>query len=172
MLHPPWMTAAACRGRLDLDFFPDNGKPVSAEVEALCAGCPVSADCSAYVRGFERARWSTSPDAALRFGYWAGRTPRQRMAEEADQLVVADSGPGRPRRDVPLTGTTCYRGHDRWSERADGRIICMECGTRHPSQYKNPCRRGHTRWSLRRKGIDRGLRPVCLPCESLRRGGR
>lgn len=78
-MYYSWMGEAACTGRLDLDtaFFPEGTQPRSyrratAPAVALCAACPVAAQCLEYALGFERGR-------AGRWGVWGGMTPDERQ---------------------------------------------------------------------------------------------
>ena len=60
-----WRALAACKGSTAL-FYTERGEP-TAEAKAVCAGCPVRAECL---------------DDALehneRFGVWGGKSERQR----------------------------------------------------------------------------------------------
>lgn len=66
--RPAWHAQAACRGRGPSLFFPGQGEPLEA-ARAICAGCPVRADCLADSLG----RPSCGDN-----GVWAGTSPRQR----------------------------------------------------------------------------------------------
>lgn len=59
-----WTTRSACRERRDL---PWEGRQVTAEMRAICDGCPVRAECLA------EALEDRKVD-----GVWAGTTPTQR----------------------------------------------------------------------------------------------
>ncbi|CAN5667993.1 hypothetical protein BH24ACT5_BH24ACT5_30620 [soil metagenome] len=62
----PWTTDAACRG-LDPDlFFPQRGAPPD-QAKAVCAGCPVRAECLDYALTHHEL-----------FGVWGGTTGKQR----------------------------------------------------------------------------------------------
>jgi WhiB family transcriptional regulator, redox-sensing transcriptional regulator len=64
----PWLDRAVCRG-IDPDlFFPQRGEPTDP-AKAVCAGCPVAAECLEYalVNG-------------ERFGVWGGLSERERRA--------------------------------------------------------------------------------------------
>lgn len=64
----PWIDRAACAGVDPELFFPDRGES-TAPAKAVCAGCPVRAECL---------------DHALvnveRFGIWGGTSERERRA--------------------------------------------------------------------------------------------
>lgn len=63
-----WRTRAACRGWPTSWWFPDQGEPVPDQARAICASCPVRAQClTAHL---------SEPD-----GYWGGMTYRQRREE-------------------------------------------------------------------------------------------
>jgi hypothetical protein len=64
--RPSWWTDAACRGVGSAAFFLDRGGDTRPAL-ALCAGCPVIAECAA-------------AGAAEEFGIWAGTTPTERKA--------------------------------------------------------------------------------------------
>src|SRR5207302_10723600 len=70
-----WMLAAACRGRPDLFFAPDDSETRSerrrreAAAKSVCARCPVRIDC--LTDAF------TSDE---RFGIWGGLTERERRS--------------------------------------------------------------------------------------------
>lgn len=67
-----WQNHAACRDADPELFYPEPGPGMHeqvAEAKALCAGCPVRADCGAYAL---RTR--------ERFGIWGGQADRQRRA--------------------------------------------------------------------------------------------
>jgi hypothetical protein len=63
----PWRDHAACKGLTSL-FFTERGES-TREAKAVCAGCPVRAECMAF-----------AVDNAERFGVWGGTTERQRRA--------------------------------------------------------------------------------------------
>ena len=67
--RPAWQTQAACRGLLVDTFFPSPGVSAAqmAKVRAVCAGCPVRADCLDYARA----------DASM-VGVWGGTSRRER----------------------------------------------------------------------------------------------
>jgi WhiB family redox-sensing transcriptional regulator len=63
-----WMDDAACRGRTDVEFFPEvgyNGKAPKAL--ALCNNCPVKDDCLDFAL-----------ENNIEHGIWGGTNPRQR----------------------------------------------------------------------------------------------
>ncbi len=62
----PWMVFAACRNADPLVFFPTTRDGVD-EALAICATCPVRADCLDY-----------AVEARERFGVWGGMTEKQR----------------------------------------------------------------------------------------------
>ena len=66
-----WEEHAACKDR-DPDqklFFPDHGNRSPRKAKAICAGCPVQADC------LDRALENDE-----RFGIWGGLTEKERRA--------------------------------------------------------------------------------------------
>lgn len=63
---PPWMGKALC-AEVDNDlFFPEKGG-TTAPAKAICARCPVSAECLDYALTHEE-----------RFGIWGGTSERER----------------------------------------------------------------------------------------------
>lgn len=68
-----WRDDAACRGMDTRLFFPErDGKAakVAAAAKAVCAGCPVKAECLAYCLAM--------PGYDGRFGIWGGTGEKQR----------------------------------------------------------------------------------------------
>ncbi len=96
-----WRDDAACRGRTDLDWF-RQGKP-PPEVRALCAACPVQAECLAddLSRGLEEIHY-----------FRAGMT-----APERRRLLRSDRPP-RPRELMPCGTAAAYRRHLRGGDEA------------------------------------------------------
>jgi hypothetical protein len=70
---PEWRSRAACRGRVDLDFIDPRTSAEAAECRALCAGCPVRAQCLAEALGTGEA-----------WGIWGGldADEREPLAEQ------------------------------------------------------------------------------------------
>lgn len=62
----PWMTLAACRGKRTAIFYPTRGQDDSP-AKAICAACPVEADCLAYALARREAH-----------GIWGGTSARER----------------------------------------------------------------------------------------------
>lgn len=61
-----WRTDAACKG-IDPDlFFPERGEP-TAQIKAVCEGCPVRAECLAFALEDEGP------------GIWGGTSERERQ---------------------------------------------------------------------------------------------
>lgn len=60
----PWMRHAACRGKDREMFFPRRGENVS-EAKAVCATCPVKAECADY-------------GLPEKYGVWGGLTDQER----------------------------------------------------------------------------------------------
>lgn len=82
--YDDWADDAACRGE-DLDLFFPLGGGIPAETRALCAACPVRADClhTALTRA-ERGIWAGTTEAERRW-MRAGKHP----APEPDELEAA-----------------------------------------------------------------------------------
>lgn len=82
LLRQPWRKAAACRGKpIDL-FVPKSIRSPTDEARAICAGCPVTAEC--------RAEAERTGDE----GIWGGVDERERRAERR-QASSALAVPGR-----------------------------------------------------------------------------
>lgn len=64
--RPSWHRQAACRGRGTAAFFPSPGDSLAA-ARAICASCPVQAECLA----------TAVADAGLQ-GFWGGSSERDR----------------------------------------------------------------------------------------------
>jgi WhiB family redox-sensing transcriptional regulator len=67
--RPAWMKRAACRGEDPALFFPTRGVNAAtmAKTRAICASCPVRAECLDYAR--------VTVDT---MGVWGGTTERER----------------------------------------------------------------------------------------------
>ena len=67
MVPEDWMAQASCRGKPTAMFFPrsDDG---AAEARALCASCPVAAQCLEYALNNKQAP----------VGIWGGTDERER----------------------------------------------------------------------------------------------
>jgi WhiB family redox-sensing transcriptional regulator len=64
-----WMANGLCR-KVSRDFYPARNTDRNvAPARAICAECPVAADCLAYALEHDE-----------RFGVWGGKTPAQRRA--------------------------------------------------------------------------------------------
>jgi len=63
--HPAWMATAPCVGLTHL-FFPGRGES-PAEAKAVCATCPIRAECLDYAL-----------DHGVRHGVWGGESERAR----------------------------------------------------------------------------------------------
>jgi WhiB family redox-sensing transcriptional regulator len=88
-----WMLAAACRGRPDLFFAPDDSETRSerrrreAAAKSVCARCPVRIDCL-----------TDALTSDERFGIWGGLTERERRSLRRGNNKVSPqdiAGPGR-----------------------------------------------------------------------------
>lgn len=62
-----WMSRARCRGRTDLNFFPEKGEH-APEVVEFCSGCPVRVQCLDYALARN-----------LDDGIWGGVTANRRV---------------------------------------------------------------------------------------------
>jgi len=71
LARPAWQAEAACRGMGTELFFPTRGEPTRA-AKAVCAGCPVSAECLDY------ALSAHGDVRSERHGIWAGTSERER----------------------------------------------------------------------------------------------
>ena len=90
--RPAWWADAACRGRPDLNWFPDRGEaPAAAAAKAVCAGCPSAAACLAF-----------AIEEHIDIGVWGGMSASERRRARA----------GAVRRPKPSPV-----GADRWRER-------------------------------------------------------
>lgn len=64
---PPWRDQAACRWS-DANFFPGRGETLATrEAKAVCAGCPVQAEC---------LEWALTN--CEHHGIWGGKAERER----------------------------------------------------------------------------------------------
>ena len=69
--RPAWWAEAACRGRPDIDFFPEQGKS-AAQAKAICAGCPAREACLAF-----------AVEEGCDFGVWGGQGVAERKKARA-----------------------------------------------------------------------------------------
>jgi WhiB family redox-sensing transcriptional regulator len=87
-----WMLAAACLGRPDLFFAPDDSETRSerrrreAAAKSVCSRCPVRIDCLTDALASDE-----------RFGIWGGLTERERRSlARSEKFSPQDiAGPGR-----------------------------------------------------------------------------
>lgn len=108
-----WTERGACVGRTDIDFVPTYPGAVTAAwrantaaAKALCASCPVRADCLADAL----AHWGTA-------GIWGGTTELEREKMERARLHPP----------VALCGTNAgYYRHQRMADEP-----CAECRAAH-----------------------------------------
>ena len=102
--RPSWQAEAACRGMETVIFYPERGA-LATKAKAVCAVCPVSAECT---------------DAGLmdNHGVWGGMAQRDRQAHRIE-LGVTNSHSDR----TPICGTSS--GH--WAHRKAGEKPCDEC---------------------------------------------
>ena len=71
-----WRRRAACRGKPTALFF--AGRGAWGPALAICARCPVQAQCLDYVSHPERSTRRGDSWAWAEVGVWGGRTPRDR----------------------------------------------------------------------------------------------
>lgn len=96
--RPPWMAEAACLGA-DPDLFFADTTTAAAAAKAVCATCPVRADCLDYaVAGNER------------FGVWGGASVKdrrriRRRVGRADEIIESRRRQVRAMADVGMRGT-------------------------------------------------------------------
>ncbi len=99
----PWMADAACGPGDDAAFYPtqgatDSGDPY-ADARAICAGCPVRAECLEFALTAEKGQVSSS-----RFGVYGGMSPRERFREyrrRSAPATIPDPPPRRVTRSNP-----------------------------------------------------------------------
>jgi len=75
-MNVQWMSKAKCKGREDINFFPDKGQ-VPTEARRFCADCPVKTQCIDY------AVVNNISD-----GVWGGTTPRERRVLRRQRGLV------------------------------------------------------------------------------------
>jgi hypothetical protein len=100
--RPEWRQAAACRGRDDVDWFPDaTDLKGLARAQLVCRGCPVKDECAdhAFVVGEKFGVWAgvnvgIATDAQLRERKRAKNAWRARQREQRRTgPLVADDDP-------------------------------------------------------------------------------
>lgn len=70
-----WHSRAACRGRSDVNFFPQRGESIRAAL-VLCSGCAVRTDCLEDALMHDRT-----------LGVWGGMTERERKRLKRRQIA-------------------------------------------------------------------------------------
>ena len=78
--RPAWMARAACRGMDPNAFFPERGEP-TGPVKAVCAGCPVQAECLVYAE--------TVVDNTRPTGIYGGMSGRERRRRREQRRLAA-----------------------------------------------------------------------------------
>ncbi len=73
-----WMADAACKGRRDLEWFPEQGGDDTRPAKAVCRSCPVIAECFEYVMSLQ---YSTP-------GVWAATSERERRRIRMGKRVM------------------------------------------------------------------------------------
>ena len=98
-----WRELAACRGHSDL-FFPPDGTADTARIRAMCAACPVLAEC--------REDALTAPEAP--HGWQAGMSPDEQRDARRGVLKRKRHGRGRAVEHGTRAGYQShrYRGED------------------------------------------------------------
>ena len=94
--RPAWWAEAACRGRPDIDFFPEQGQS-AAPAKAVCAECPSRAACLDF-----------AVEEHLDFGVWGGQGVLERKKARAGtkrQPKPSPVGAGRWRERSPAPDT-------------------------------------------------------------------
>lgn len=110
--EPEWFARAACQGA-DLDlFFPGSGGATSAAL-AICARCPVKAQCLAYALENREGH-----------GVWGGKTELQRRQLQRGRPVLQ------------LTVCATERGFQR--HRMRGEDPCGPCRAAHSAAMAQP----------------------------------
>ena len=79
LLSQPWRARAACKGAdTDLFFPPEGaGRNAAKAARAICAGCPVTAECLRHAVSFPE-----------RHGVWGGLPERQRYGMRPEASPV------------------------------------------------------------------------------------
>ena len=103
-----WRERAACRGHIDL-FFPTEGSADVARIRAMCAACPVLAEC--------REDALTAPEAP--HGWQAGMSVKEQIAARRGVPKRRRNGRGRGAEHGTRAG---YQSH-----RYRGEEACEAC---------------------------------------------
>lgn len=142
-MTPEWFAVAACRDMPTGLFYTDRGAGVD-EAKAVCASCPVGAECLAY---------ACTPGRLERIGVWGGMSERERRTYRARL---------RCQQGVGAVVTVAY------VKQPDGPATRQMCGSNagymtHRRYHESPCRAckdGHTRDTVRRKADRRNERRI------------
>lgn len=100
-----WAGRAACRDLAGEAYFPDDGDLPSLDALAVCAGCPVAAECLATALVHEA-------NDGFRNGWWGGYAPDER-AVIADALGIVDAPDVEPDLSTPSAIARHLRGAGR-----------------------------------------------------------
>lgn len=104
-LWPAWQFHAACLGSDPDLFFPERGESTK-EAKAICATCPVKAECMEY-----------ATSGVEKFGIWGGTSERERRAKRKGMPMP------KPKPSAGTHGTDGgYRRHWKRGEQA-----CQPC---------------------------------------------
>jgi len=72
-----WMDEALCRGRSDVNFFPDETyNAMAVRAVAICKVCPVREDCLEF-----------AVENGIRYGIWGGLNYPQRKRWQRDSVI-------------------------------------------------------------------------------------
>lgn len=125
-----WRALAACKGTPVSEFYPPKGHLVKPAIQAMCAACPVRAECDQYAV-------LNQPDG----GYWGGLSQQERKLRRKAEIKA-----GAPRRRPRSTRRSeCPQGHALIGENLrvyQGRRECVTCRHR---QRKDRYRKDTTR---------------------------
>lgn len=120
--YPEWMTAGVCAQIDPETWFPDKGGS-TREAKAMCARCPVAAECLDYALENEE-----------RFGIWGGLSERER------RKIAKALGLAKERANGNADKTHCVNHHpftpENTYERPGGGRTCKTCNRQSARLYK------------------------------------
>jgi WhiB family redox-sensing transcriptional regulator len=123
--RPDWLDHRACADVDTALFFPGRGDNLAtAAAKAVCAGCPVAAECLEYAL-----------ENGERFGIWGGTSENERRSLRRGirrRQTVVD---GRPRLPVRCGTTSGYVTHYRHGEKPCD--ACREARSRYIADRRN-----------------------------------
>ena len=118
LARPAWQTQAACTPDMGPLFFPAPNDPGARHAKAVCAGCPVKAECLTHALDNDER------------GIWGGTSERQRRTMQREAIRK-----GAARANAVRCGTRS--GYQRHRDRGEQACLaCKEATAQHIRAYR------------------------------------